>query len=70
MGKYKGLFTQDEWRKQVLPELVKECRKELLAKGELGKKGARVNREKLLACVREKAKQKKQERLKSVIASA
>jgi len=67
MGKYRGLFTQDEWRKQILPELVKECRKELLEKGILGKKGARVDRQKLLDCVKEKAKQKKQERLKSII---
>jgi hypothetical protein len=66
MGKYKGLFTLEEWRKQVLPQLVQECRKELLEKGIMGKKGTRVDREKLLACVREKARQKKQEKLKQI----
>jgi hypothetical protein len=64
MGKYKGLFTLDEWRRQILPRLVQECRQELLRKGVLGKKGTRVNRDALLACVREKAKKIKEERLR------
>ena len=66
MGKYKGLFTLDEWRRQILPKLVKECREELLRQRKLGKKGARVNREALLACVREKARQVKEERLRQI----
>jgi len=66
MGKYKGFFTLEEWRKQTLPKLVQDCRKELLEKGILGKKGARVDRDKLLACVREKAKQLKQEKMKEL----
>jgi len=70
MGKYKGLFTQEEWRKHILPELVKECRKELLKAGKLGKKGARVDRAALLDCVKEKAKKKKEERLKSIVGGA
>ena len=66
MGKYKGLFTLDEWRRQILPSLVKQCREELLKQRKLGKKGARVSREALLACVREKAKQIKEERLRQI----
>ena len=66
MAKYKGLFTLDEWRKQILPKLVQECRNELLKKRVLGKKGARVSREALLNCVREKAKQVKEERLRQL----
>jgi len=66
MGKYKGLFTLDEWRRQILPSLVKQCREELLRQRKLGKKGARVSREALLACVREKAKQIKEERLRQI----
>jgi hypothetical protein len=69
MGKYKGLFTLDEWRKDILPKIVQECRKELLKKGELGKKGTRVNRDKLLACIREKAKKIKEERLRQITGS-
>jgi hypothetical protein len=64
--RYKGLFTLDEWRRQILPRLVKECRQELLKKRALGRKGARVSREALLACVREKAKQVKEERLRQI----
>jgi len=66
LAKYKGLFTLDEWRKQILPKLVQECRNELLKKRVLGKKGARVSREALLNCVREKAKQVKEERLRQL----
>jgi hypothetical protein len=62
----KGLFTLEEWRRQILPKLVQECRKELLQKGALGKKGTRVNREALLACVRDKAKKIKEERLRQI----
>ena len=64
--KYKGLFTLDEWRRQILPRLVKECRQELLRQRALGKKGARVSREALLACIREKAKRVKEERLRQI----
>jgi hypothetical protein len=64
--RYKGLFTLDEWRRQILPKLVQECRKELLQKRALGKKGARVSREALLACVREKARVVKEERLRQI----
>jgi hypothetical protein len=70
MAKYKGLFTQDEWRRQILPSLVRECREELLRRGALGKKGARVDRNALLACVKEKAKRIKEERLKRLIGGA
>jgi hypothetical protein len=63
MGKYKGLFTLDEWRRQILPNLVKECREELLRARKLGKKGARVDRNALLACVKAKAQKVKEERL-------
>ena len=56
----------DEWRRQILPSLVKQCREELLKQRKLGKKGARVSREALLACVREKAKQIKEERLRQI----
>jgi hypothetical protein len=66
MGKYKGLFTLDEWRRQILPKLVKDCREELLRQRKLGKKGARVSREALLACVREKARLIKEERLRQI----
>jgi len=66
LAKYKGLFTLDEWRRQILPSLVRECRTELLQKRVLGKKGARVNREELLKCVREKAKKVKEERLRQI----
>ena len=66
MGKYKGLFTLDEWRKQVLPNLVRECREELLRARKLGKKGARVDRNALLACVKQKAQKIKEERLSKI----
>jgi len=66
LGKYKGLFTLDEWRRQILPQIVKECRQELLQKRVLGKKGTRVSREALLACIREKAKKIKEERLRQI----
>jgi hypothetical protein len=66
MGKYKGLFTLDEWRKQILPNIVKECRTELLKARKLGKKGTRVDRTALLNCVREKAKQIKEQRLSQI----
>ena len=56
----------DEWRRQILTNLVKQCREELLKQRKLGKKGARVSREALLACVREKAKQIKEERLRQI----
>jgi len=67
MGKYRGLFTQDEWRRQVLPKLVRECREELLRAGKLGKKGVRVDRQALLDCVKRKAKEEKEARLKKLI---
>jgi len=70
MSKYKGLFTQDEWRKQILPQLVRECREELLRAGKLGKKGARVDRNALLQCVKEKARRIKEERLKRITGGA
>jgi hypothetical protein len=38
----------------------------LLKKGVLGKRGTRVNREALLACVREKAKKVREERLRQI----
>jgi hypothetical protein len=66
MSERKSLFTLDEWRRQILPKIVKECREELLKKRALGKKGTRVNREALLACVREKAKKIKEERLRQI----
>jgi len=69
MSKYKGLFTLDEWRKQILPSIVKECRIELLRARRLGKKGARVDRNALLNCVREKAKAIKEQRLAQIAGS-
>ena len=66
MGKYKGLFTLDEWRKQILPNIVKECRIKLLKERKLGKKGTRVDRTALLNCVREKAKEIKEQRLSQI----
>jgi hypothetical protein len=66
MSKYKGLFTLDEWRRQILPSLVKQCREELLKKGALGTRGTRVKREALLACVREKARKIREERLRQI----
>jgi hypothetical protein len=64
--RYRGLFTLDEWRREILPKLVKECREELLRARRLGKKGTRVDREALLACVREKARKIKEERLRQI----
>jgi hypothetical protein len=70
LGKYKGLFTLEEWRRQILPKIVSECRNELLSKGVLGKKGTRVNREALLSCIREKAKKIKEERMRQVVGTS
>jgi len=66
MGKYKGFLHIRRMEKADTTKLVQDCRKELLEKGVLGKRGARVDREKLLACVREKARQLKQEKLRQI----
>jgi hypothetical protein len=64
------LFELDEWRKKILPNLVKACRIELLRARELGKKGGRVNRQKLLDCVRKKAEEVKKKKIEDVIRQA
>jgi hypothetical protein len=64
------MFELDEWRKQILPSLVKACRIELLKAKVLGKKGARVDRQKLLDCVRRKAEEVKKKKLEDVIRRA
>jgi hypothetical protein len=64
MSKRPKMFELDEWRKQILPNLVKACRIELLKEKALGKKGARVDRKKLLDCVKKKLRKSKRRNLK------
>jgi hypothetical protein len=70
MSKRPKMFELDEWRKQILPNLVKACRIELLKEKALGKKGARVNRQRLLECVKRKAEEVKKKKLEEVIRQA
>ena len=47
------LFTQDEWRKQILPKLVKICAMENIG---TGKRSTRASKEAIASCVRKYAK--------------
>ena len=63
---YQAIFSRDEFR-SILGRVVKECRIELLRQGKLGKRGLSVDAKALHACVREKIRKIKQEKIRELI---
>ena len=57
------LFELEEWRRNILPKLVKLCAVEALSKGQFGKRGARASREAIASCVRSYANQLKSKKI-------
>lgn len=65
---YQPIFGREEFRR-ILGQVVKECRMQLLKQGRLGKRGLSVDAKALHACVREKIRQIKQEKIREIIGS-
>ncbi len=63
----KKLFELEDWRRRILPGLVRECRKEMLKARRLGKRGLRVDRSALLDCVRTKVAEIKMKRIDEIL---